>query len=288
VTKGDGLLPPLPDWVQIDSPIPQVDVVVSFVLHHAPADEVAAAIRCVLASPCSTHVILVENDRLQRILPSDTRITRIVTPRNLGYGRAHNIAFALALGAADYHLIANSDVDFAPSVLPALIAYLDRHPAASAAAPRVNYPDGRRQATARLLPSPLDLVSKRLSPRSPRTAQFLYAGISSAEPLDVPFLSGCFLLVRCSTLERVGGFDPRFFVYGEDVDLSRRLHSEGATVLFPAAAITHQFRSEAAPSISRFLLLLQGYAHYFIKWGWCRDAERDRINRRATAAFRHL
>lgn len=286
MTDGGTCPSALPDWVRVDRPIPRVDVVISFVVHCSPADEVAAAIRCALASSCSTHVIVIENDRQRRALPADPRVTWITAPRNLGYGKAHNIAFALAREASDHHLIANTDVDFAPSVLPALAACLDLDPAASAVAPQVTYPDGRWQATARLLPSPLDLVSKRLLPGSARAARFLCADITAATPIDLPFLSGCFLLVRRSALDRVGGFDPRFFVYGEDIDLSRRLHAEGATLLLPSATITHQFRSETTPSARRFLLLLQGYARYFSKWGWWTDTERDLINRRVTESRR--
>jgi GT2 family glycosyltransferase len=277
----------LPDWVRIDHPIPHVDVVVSFVVHHSAADELVAAIGCVLASACTTHVIIIENDRQKRDLPADPRVTRITAPTNLGYGRAHNIAFALARNASAHHLIANTDVVFAPSVLPALVACLDRHPAASAVAPRIVYPDGREQATARLLPSPLDLVAKRLVPGSTRAARFLCTAVAAATPLDLPFLSGCFLLVRRSVVDRIGGFDPRFFVYGEDVDLSRRLHAEGATLVLPTVSVTHQFRSEAEPSLWRHLLLVQGYIRYFGKWGWWRDAEREHLNRHALAAAQH-
>lgn len=260
-----------------------VDVVVSFVLYRTPPAEVDHAIACALASACSVHVIVVDNGGSAWRPPADDRISVVLAPSNLGYGRGHNAAFALRAGHARFHVIANTDVSFAPHVLPELIDYLQRAPAVAAVAPRVRYPDGRLQPTARLLPAPLDLLRRRLGQRQRPRDAFVRVGIDARKAMSLPFLSGCFLVVRADVLDRIGGFDPRFFVYGEDVDLSRRLHREGPTVLLPEVEIGHLFRSERAPSARRFALLVQGYARYFAKWGWVRDADRDEINRRAMA-----
>lgn len=93
------------------------------------------------------------------------------------------------------------------------------------------------------------------------------------------------MLMRCDTLRRVGLFDERFFLYFEDVDLSRRIGRVARTVFFPGVQVEHGY---AAGSYRNARLLwhhIVSAVRYFNKWGWLDDPERARVNEHALRAL---
>lgn len=264
---------------------------VSFVLYDTALDEVARAIAQIRAADLGARIVLVDNSPSPNPLPTldggpvqgDVELIR--PGRNLGYGSGHNRAFALS-GDSEYHAVLNTDLAFGPEVLPALLAFMDRHPEAGLAMPRVCYPDGSIQHLCRLLPHPLDVFGRGFFGASrwvaARNERYEFRHWDYASIADFPFLSGCFMLLRRSVIEEVGGFDERFFMYGEDVDLSRRIHARHRTMFFPDVTVTHEYRSQAG-GYRRMLVKSANMARYFAKWGWLFDREREAVNRRALA-----
>ena len=100
-----------------------------------------------------------------------------------------------------------------------------------------------------------------------------------------PFLSGCFMFMRRSVLNRVVGFDPRYFLYAEDLDLSRRIHAVAETLFYPKVEIVHEYRSLNRRSWRQWMYGITSLSQYFSKWGWLVDRERDAINARTIAAL---
>jgi len=95
----------------------------------------------------------------------------------------------------------------------------------------------------------------------------------------VPFLSGCFMLLRTEALQKVGLFDERFFLYFEDTDLSRRIHQQFRTVFFPDATIQHIHERKSYKEFKQLWYHIKSSIYYFNKWGWFIDRERDTVNR---------
>ena len=94
----------------------------------------------------------------------------------------------------------------------------------------------------------------------------------------VPNLSGCFLFVRSSLFLRLGGFDERYFMYLEDVDLVRRFGDISKTIYNPLIYIKHNY---AKGSYRNSLLLkyhIISAILYFNKWGWFFDETRKNRN----------
>jgi len=207
-------------------------------------------------------------------------------PENPGFSRSHNWALRRALTAGSaYHFVLNPDIHFSGEVIGKLLAFMEQHRDVGLLAPRVHYPDGRLQPLCKLLPHPLDLAVRRFLPVvhrcSGRQARYELHHSGYDRVMDVPALSGSFMLIRTDTLARTGLFDERFFLYFEDVDLSRRIGAVARTVYFPYAAIVHDY---GRGSYKNWRLLWHhtvSALRYFNKWGWLRDPERDRINRRA-------
>lgn len=268
-----------------------VRVVVSFVLYETPIDEAARAIDQVLNSPVESRIVLIDNspEPLAPARPGDARVTQIHAGANLGYGAGHNRAMAMSAGWAPYHFVLNTDLLYGPEVIPALLKFLDVHPEVGLAMPMVRYPDGRVQHLCRLLPHPLDVFGRGFASGSAwtrrRNDRYESRQWSYDRPAEFPFLSGCFMAMRRDVVDRVGGFDDRFFMYGEDVDLSRRIHAIARTMFAPVACVAHDYRSQRARSLRRTWYKVANLSRYFRKWGWFFDRNRDAINVRTVAAL---
>lgn len=262
---------------------------VSFVLYKTPVDEVARAIDQVRVSVPHARIVLVDNSPLPNPLPAHHRntVTLIRPERNIGYGAGHNLAFSLS--AADrYHAVLNTDLVYGDDVLPALIAFMDAHVEVGLSMPRVTYPDGSVQHLCRLLPHPLDVFGRGFFPGTrwtdARNDRYEFRDWSYAEIADFPFLSGCFMLLRRCVLAEIGGFDERYFMYGEDADLSRRIARKHRTVFVPLVTVQHEYRSQAG-GFRRLVSKVVNLSRYFNKWGWWIDRERDALNAKAVLAI---
>ncbi|KQN72999.1 hypothetical protein ASE91_18310 [Sphingomonas sp. Leaf62] len=271
-----------------------VDVWCSVVAYKTSASEIERLSATLAQAHVAVVLTIVDNagtlpDALQ--LPAGLMVERLSPGRNLGYGRAHNLAIARSRGRCRYHLVLNSDIEFDASVIDALVDFMDSRPTAGLVMPMVRYPDGELQHLCRLLPNPVTLIGRRFFGRT-KWAQRLNDRYelhdwSYDEIASFPFLSGCFMFMRRANLDKVEGFDPRFFLYAEDLDLSRRLHMVSETLFYPSVSITHEYRSLKRRSWRQWIYALTSLTQYFGKWGWVLDAERDRINRQTVASIHH-
>ncbi len=237
------------------------------------------------------QTIVVDNSRGEAYRPlyGMERIRWIRSPENLGYGRAHNLAFRAA-EPSKYHLVLNPDIRIPAGTIPALASFMESHPDVGLVMPRIVYPDGSTQYLCKLLPTPLDLVIRRFVPvRSLREGVARRLELRSRFDYDrvaeVPWLSGSFMFLRRSVGSQVGLFDERFFLYMEDTDLSRRIGQVSRVVYYPHVTVSHAYQKESYRSMRASLRHLRSAVRYFNKWGWFFDAERSRANRRTLAAL---
>jgi N-acetylglucosaminyl-diphospho-decaprenol L-rhamnosyltransferase len=170
----------------------------------------------------------------------DVRLLR--TGGNVGYGAAVNAALAdLSEGWA---VVANPDVRFEPGSVDELLAVAARWPRAATVGPAIRTPDGELYPSARDLPRLSTGTGHALLgwawPRNPWTARYRR---EREEPRERPagWLSGSCLLVDVAAFWSVGGFDPGYFMYFEDVDLAERLGRTGRLHVYaPSAVVVHE------------------------------------------------
>jgi len=93
-----------------------------------------------------------------------------------------------------------------------------------------------------------------------------------------PSLSGCFMFLRTEALQKIGLFDERYFMYLEDIDLSRRIFQQYKNVYFPTQIIYHDHAKGSYKSLKLLFIHIQSALRYFNKWGWFFDKERKKIN----------
>ncbi len=91
------------------------------------------------------------------------------------------------------------------------------------------------------------------------------------------------MMLRTALANQLGGFDERFFMYGEDIDLTRRMHAVAETLYVPHVQITHEYRRYSKASLLGTWYGIQNNCRYFNKWGWFFDPDRRRINRSVIA-----
>ena len=96
--------------------------------------------------------------------------------------------------------------------------------------------------------------------------------------MNVPSLSGCFMLLRTSVLEAVGLFDENIFMYLEDVDLNRRIHTNYKTIFYPEVSIVHEYAKESYRNKKLLMFHIRSALYYFNKWGWIFDRKRKEVN----------
>jgi N-acetylglucosaminyl-diphospho-decaprenol L-rhamnosyltransferase len=179
------------------------------------------------------------------------------TGSNLGYGGAANYGVA-GLGAEfGWVVVANPDIEWAPGSLDTLLDAAARWPRGGAFGPLIREPDGAVYPSARLLPSLGRGIGHaafgRLWPSNPWTRDYRQERATVAER-TAGWLSGSCLLLRREAFEAVGGFDERYFMYFEDVDLGDRLRRAGwLNVYVPQAGVTHLGGHATARASARML-----------------------------------
>ena len=210
---------------------------------------------------------------------------------NIGFGKGHNLALKILSGVdAPYHLILNPDIVFDVDALGRLADVMESHPDVGLVMPKVLYPDGSNQNLCKLLPAPIDLVLRRFLPgplqglARKRTAMYELHFLDSNSPAYVPSLSGCFMFARRSVLETIGGFDERFFLYMEDVDLCRRMLDVSRLLYWPGVTVEHVHQMGSYRNRKLLMMHIRSAIQYFNKWGWIRDRSRNRANRTALAS----
>ncbi|HEV7453596.1 MAG TPA: glycosyltransferase family 2 protein [Pseudonocardiaceae bacterium] len=176
---------------------------------------------------------------------------------NVGYGTAANRGIAEFGPEVGWVVVANPDVEWHPGSLDELLAAGERWPRAGALGPLIRDPDGTVYPSARLLPALGrgigHAVFGPLWPGNPWTTAYRQSDTALGER-TAEWLSGSCLLLRRAAFESVGGFDSRYFMYFEDVDLGDRLGRAGwLNVYVPAAEVTH-LGGHATSRVSELML----------------------------------
>jgi GT2 family glycosyltransferase len=193
---------------------------------------------------------------------------------NIGYGRGHNLAIERV--ASDYHLILNPDVTMDADALQRALEFLEQHPRVGLLTPYIADREGHQQFLCRRYPTALDLFVRGFLPArlrqcfARRLARYEMRDVINDHDvlMDPPIVSGCFMLFRTSVLKQLGGFDPRYFLYFEDYDLSLRTHELAQVAYVPSVRIRH-FGGGAGRKGWRHIRMFGASAFKFYRrFGW--------------------
>jgi len=163
-------------------------------------------------------------------------VTRLQNAGNLGFSKGNNAAMRIAKGR--YVLLLNSDTTVTPETFDLSIRYMDVRRDVGAMGCKVLLPDGQLdQASRRRFPNPINSFLRLFGFRS-------FSNYNYSEPvdqeLDVDAVTGAYMLVRKSVMDKVGMLDEDFFMYGEDLDWCWRIKAAGHRIsYYPVPKITH-------------------------------------------------
>ncbi len=262
-------------------------VICSIVLYKHSKNELMPTLQCLIDSEHIQKIILVDNDESEWAAAfTHEKVIYLKSEGNFGFGYGHNQAINKYASDSDFFLICNPDIYFDTDQFVQLLNFAQSR-SEGLFIPKIVYKTGEDQCGARLLPGPLNLFARRFSPRFAKQLdqQYLLKHYSIEQPIFAPYLSGCFMLFRSDALLKLNGFDERFFMYMEDVDLSRRCAEKFGAVYYPHSQIVHVH--EQASYKSKLLLKahVKSAIQYFNKWGWVYDINRTTLNRKCLDQF---
>ena len=194
---------------------------------------------------------------------------------NVGFGRGHNIGIEKFVDQSDYFLILNPDVIIEDDCLKKLKEFMDKNSIVPLCVPLVLNPDRSVQLVNKRLPTFATLFARRffkkyLGEKFKRELELftLQDQMPFNGPIVVPVITGCFMFFRSISLKKLKGFDPAFFLYMEEFDLSRRSSKLGPNVLYPEAKIVHAWGRGPHKNLKLLWINIQSIYYYFVKWGF--------------------
>lgn len=263
---------------------------VSIVLYNPDWKQVTTLTRALLECSHVRRIYWVDNSpTLQEPPVLSNQVKYIFNNQNLGYGAAHNIAIRESIyDDIPFHLVVNPDIVVTSDVITTLLQFILQHQEIGLIAPKVVYPNGELQYLCKLLPTPFDVFGRRFLPKSwtrKRNKQYELRQSGYNKIMNIPYLSGCFMLLRTKAVQEARLFDERFFMYPEDIDLTRRIHQNYLTVFFPHVTIIHNHERGSYKSLKMLWIHIINMCRYFNKWGWFFDKERTLVNQITIAEY---
>jgi GT2 family glycosyltransferase len=263
------------------------DIVGSLVIYKNDRRQLLDAIESFLNTDLKVRLVLIDNsptDDLKDII-SDARGEYIHNPSNPGYGSTHNIAIRKYSDKTKYHLILNPDIYYSTGVVEDIIRFMDNDSNIGLVMPKVLYPDGKIQYLAKLIPSPFVffvrrfLLNSKFKKRISGKFELRFSGYDTI--MEVPYLSGCFMVFRTEALIKINGFDEKIFMHMEDLDITRRCYDAGfKTVFYPKQIVYHDHLFKSFLTIANLKMYFTSAFYYYNKWGWFFDKKRRVINKK--------
>lgn len=175
-----------------------------------------------------------------------------------GFGANHNQAFEFC--DTPYFCVLNPDIRLPDNPFPLLLDELDKRKSALIA-PKVVNPDGVVEDSVRTFPTPLSILKKLLFKKF--SADYATDKII----VNPDWVGGMFMLFRSNGFKQIGGFDERYFLYYEDVDICRTLHQTGHSIIYtPNTSVIHAARRTSHKNFRYLILHLTSMLRFFVKW----------------------
>lgn len=246
----------------------------SIVLYDDSLTDLHTTIDCFLKIPCTKKLYLIDNTptKFYEFVYVNELVEYMPSNKNIGFGAGHNVIIDKIKDSSDYHLILNPDVYFEKTVIPNLIQELKNDETLAMIAPKVLFPNGEHQYSCRRYPEFLELVARRFPVFKPFLKPKVFKGQYKDRDLTNPFyadyLAGCFHLYKTDDFVKLKGFDERYFLYMEDVDICKKIDKiEKRKLYFPKEEIKHVLKQGSSKDIKLFFRHAISAVKYFYKWG---------------------
>ncbi len=207
-------------------------------------------------------------DDTVKLLSDIDGVQKILQNKNLGFGKAHNVALDLDLGK--YHFVVNPDIVINSDVLSDMADIMEENSDIILSMPQILNTDGTIQYLPKEVPTFKRLFGGRLASASDKFAdirkEYTWENRELNGITDINFCSGCFFCIKSEVFKKLSGFDERYFMYLEDADLTIRAKSFGRTVIIPGINVTHEWERESAKSLKYLLIHICSSFKFLFKW----------------------
>jgi GT2 family glycosyltransferase len=182
--------------------------------------------------------------------------------KNIGFGAGHNFIFSESINYDGYYLILNPDVYLYGEKLNKILNYLESNPSIGVLSPKLLNSDGSIQHICRNFPTPFNLFLRRLL-KSVKD----YPDHAYDKNIFPQAIHGACLFIHSKTIKKVGGFDEKFFLYMEDIDLCRRVGKTNEIIMYSDVTAVHLHQKGSHKNLKLLILHLKSSFTYFKKWG---------------------
>lgn len=190
---------------------------------------------------------------------------------NQGFGAGHNSAFSCRPASADFFLVANPDLEFDSGSIAAGLEFLGAHPRVGLLAPALIEPKGGLRPACFRYPDLRTLALRAIGTghEHPRVARYECRDWDAmATNFNPPLVSGCCMLFRTETYDLLKGFDPAYFLYFEDFDLSWRAGRLNLSAYLPAMKVAHAGGGAGRKGWRHRIHFLRSALRFFNAHGW--------------------
>lgn len=224
----------------------------------------------------SHEILMIDNgssdDTLAFVSRFYSNVRIVQNSVRMGYGANQNQNIARAQGK--YMVLMNPDMEIQdPLLFHKLLDFMAHHPDAGMVTAKVCNPDGTCQFLNKREPALIDLALRRFFPArfharfKKRLHAYEMRDVGYNRVMDVPFISGSFMFAKTALIRQLGGFDERFFMYFEDVDLTRRLRKKARALYCPDVSIIHRWERASHKSLKWTWVFAVSAMKYYHKWG---------------------
>jgi GT2 family glycosyltransferase len=194
----------------------------------------------------------------------------VANSMNAGFGRANNQV--LLTEASPFYALVNPDAVLPPDAIRACVQEMARHPDVGVISTRMVYPDGSLQRSCGSFPDIPNLIGEtlridRIIPGMNRFTSYSLPAAAHDQVREVDWIQGSFLVLRGEVVRETGGFDPNFFMYGEEMEWCYRIRQSGSKVVYlPRPEVVHKGGASAqhVPG-AMFVEHLKGRIRFFSK-----------------------
>ncbi|CAL2088841.1 glycosyltransferase family 2 protein [Tenacibaculum sp. 190524A05c] len=247
-----------------------INISAAIVLYNEEEEELLQAINSFLSSKLTKKLFLVDNSTSKftnATILNHPDVVYIFNNRNLGFGRANNLVIDSIKDVSEFHLILNPDTKFDPNILDELTTELIKNEDLALITPAIKFPDGSHQYSVRKYPSFFDLIIRKLGVFKSRIHNKEYRDIDLSQPFYPDAVHGSFMLFKTEDFVAVDGFDERYFLYLEDIDICKKIDTLGKKKLFyPKVTVTHALKKESSKKLKLFFYHFSSAIQYFLKW----------------------
>ena len=207
-------------------------------------------------------------EKLQKEYLETENVKVILNKENVGFGSGHNTV--LPFVESGYHAVINPDIEVDCDVLGNIVTFMQESPDIAMVTPKLKFPTGEEQFTPKRKPNFMGLFARQVPFKcfEKYDAHYLMQDEDLTKTQDIEFCTGSFFVVKAEVYKKIQGFDPNYFMYVEDADITQKILAEGRAVFYPETYVYHAWNRQARRSLKQYALQMSSMVKYFKKWGF--------------------